>query len=523
MKRRASLGVTLSAALGLLSTLGCRSGAGGAAVAESPEVCQANQTRLIQLLESLPERGLAVRGRSDLPAASLAGVIGSGRVVDIGPDALLLDGAPLPGADTPARLTELEKALKDSAGPGVGHSVLYLSIAATTDVRTLRKYLRAIPRAYDLHLVFQSPPAGGASAAAGAASAAERLRTEPDVAKRRDLAHSAYAELARCPALLSAVDGVAAGDPSQRWPALRAALLGALPQCQCSQLDVAELRELVLAEQRAGAAAVGSVPFEFMRDERCGASFGLTPLQTVVADIEAFDEKFAGAYASEALSFDQVVTNDRLLNYLCQALPGETLAALQRERRTFYWKVPGLPRCQAWQFEPSAPGSPMGTWRRQGEHGQLPLAVHYWQGAEEIRLYGPVPDGTSRPTDERTWSCDQDFRMRGVDAQSIVLETGRWFFDAEACEQASTEQATFPGCVTALAGGPSDPTNPPPPTFPAETTGREPPPRPTPPPPVRAPRASTAEPAGAGKAEPAPDEPPGAAEAPERSSAPAQP
>jgi hypothetical protein len=250
-----------------------------------------------------------------------------------------------------------------------------------------------------------------------------------------------------------------------------------------------------------------------MRDERCGASFGLTPLQNVVSDIEAFDEKFAGAYASEALSFDQVVTNDRLLNYLCQALPGETLAALQRERRTFYWKVPGSPRCQAWQFEPSAPGSPMGTWRRRGEHGQLPLAVHYWQGAEEIRLYGPVPDGTSRPTDERTWSCDQDFRMRGVDADSIVLESGRWFFDAEACEQASSEQATFPGCVTALAGGPSDPANPPPPTFPDETTGRENPPRATPPPPVRAPRASTAEPAPDRAPEPAP----------EHSSTPAQP
>lgn len=511
MKRRSSLAAAWGAAAGMLVALGCRSGAGGAAVAESPEVCQANQTRLIQLLESLPERGLAVRGRADLPTASLAGVIGSGRVVDIGPDALLLDGTALPGADMAARLVELEQALKDSAGPGVGHAVLYLSLASSTDVRTLRKYLRAIPRAYDLHLVFQSPPAEGASAASG--SVAERLRTEPNVAKRRELAHAAYAELARCPALLSAVDGVAAGDPSARWPALRGALLGALPQCQCSQLDTVELRELVLAEQRAGAAAVGSVPFEFMRDERCGASFGLTPLQSVVADIEAFDEKFAGAYASEALSFDQVVTNERLLNYLCQALPGETLAALQRERRTFYWKVPGLPRCQAWQFEPSAPGSPMGTWRRQAEHGQLPLAVHYWQGAEEIRLYGPVPDGTSQPTDERSWSCDQDFRMRGVDAQSIVLEAGRWFFDAEACEQASPEQAAFPGCVTALAGGPSDPANPPPPTFPAETTGRETPPQPTPPPPVRSPRASTAE--------PAPDKVP--EPTPERSSPPAQP
>ncbi|MEO8185519.1 MAG: hypothetical protein ABI895_42470, partial [Deltaproteobacteria bacterium] len=186
--------------------------------------------------------------------------------------------------------------------------------------------------------------------------------------------------------------------------------------------------------------------------------------------------------------------NERLLNYLCQALPGETLASLQRERRTFYWKVPGFPHCQAWQFEPAAPGSPMGTWRRHGEHGQLPLAVHYWQGAEEIRLYGPLPDDTSKPTDERNWSCDQDFRMRGIDGQSIELETGRWFFEAEACEKASDAQAAFPGCVTALAGGPYDPAHPPPPTFPVETTGREAAPQATPPPPAPRPRPTSASP-----------------------------
>ena len=73
--------------------------------------------------------------------------------------------------------------------------------------------------------------------------------------------------------------------------------------------------------------------------------------------------------------------------------------------------------------------------------------------------------------------------MRGIDAQSIELETGRWFFEPEACEKASTEQAAFPGCVTALAGGPPDATHPAPPTFPADTVTREPPPRPTPPPP----------------------------------------
>jgi len=474
-------------AVATLLLAACQSGTRPAAVAESPEACLANQTRLVQLLEALPDKGLAVRGRADLPVASLAGVIGGGRVVDISSDALLLDGAPLAGADTVARVGELEARLRAATGPEVQHALLYLAVSGNTDVHTLRKYLRAIPRAYDIHLVFQSPPPQSA-AASQSSSVAERLRTETDLDKRRELARSAYAELARCPQLLTAVDGVAAGDPSQRWPALRAAVLQALPSCQCTQLDAAGLRDLLLAEQRAGAAAVGALPFEFMRDERCGASFGLSPVQKVVQDIEGFDEKFAGAYANEALSFDQVVTNERLLNFLCQALPGETLAALQRERRTFFWKVPGSPRCQAWQFEPAAPGSPMGTWRRRGEHGQLPLALHYWQGAEEIRLYGPLPDDTSKPTDERNWSCDQDFRMRAVNAQAIELETGRWFFDADACEKASDEQATFPGCVTALAGGPADPGHPPPPTFPVETTGRETAPRPTPPPAAQKPR-----------------------------------
>jgi len=470
----------------------CQSGTrpGGAQAVESPEVCQANQTRLIQLLEALPDKGLAVHGRAELPVASLGGVIGSGRVVDISDQAVLLDGAPLDGADAAARISELERRLRESAGLEVGHTLLYLAVSADTDVRTLRMYLRAVPRAFDLHLVFQSPPPQGATPAPSG-SVAERLRSEGDPAKRQELARQAYAELARCPKLLSAVDSVAAGDPSQRWPALRAALLQALPSCQCSQLDAGGLRDLLLAEQRAGAAAVGSVPFEFMRDERCGASFGLSPVQKVLQDIEAFDEKFAGAYASEALSFDQVVTNERLLNYLCQALPGETLASLQRERRTFYWKVPGSARCQAWQFEPAAPGSPMGTWRRRVEHGQLPLAVHYWQGAEEIRVYGPLPNDTSKPTDERTWSCDQEFRMRGVDAQSIQLETGRWYFEPEACEKASNDQATFPGCVMALAGGPGDPNHPSPPTFPQESTGHEMAPRATPPPPAPKPRPGT--------------------------------
>ena len=475
MTRARSGAAAWCGALGLLWTSACQSGtAPDARAPESPEVCQNNQTQLLRLLEVLPEKGLAVRGRSDLPVATLGGVIGGGRVVDISDSAILLDGTALPGDDGPARIAALEQSLGQAASPGVGHTLLYLAVAAETEVPTLRSYLRAIPRSFDVHLVFQSPASSATDVGTPTASVAERLRTEKDLPTRQALARSAYAQLARCQPVLDAVDGVKAGDPSERWPALRAALLSSLPACQCSDLDAAGLRELVMAEQRAGAAAVGSVPFEFMRDERCGASFGLSPLQKVVTDIEAFDEKFSGGYAKDALAFDQVVTNERLLNYLCQALPGETLAALQREKRTFFWKVKGLAHCQAWQFEPLKPGSPMGTWRRQGENGQLPLAVHYWQGAEEIRLYGPVPDSTSQPTDERTWTCNQDFRMRGVDGHSIELETGRWFFDAETCEKASDQQGAFPGCVSALAGGPPDPQSPAPPTFPGALEGTPP-------------------------------------------------
>jgi hypothetical protein len=264
-----------------------------------------------------------------------------------------------------------------------------------------------------------------------------------------------------------AVAGIAAGDPSDRWPALRSALLQALPQCKCDELDTDELRGLLMAEQRAGAAAVGALPIDFLRDERCGASLGLTPLQKVVQDIESFDEEFAGGYGPETLDFQQIVTNDRLLEYLCQALPGETLAQLSRSRHTFYWKVRGLEQCQAWRFEPLAPGSPMGSWRRTGNANLPDLAVHYWQGAEEIRLYGPVSDPSSKPTDERTWACNQDFRMRGIDAQSIELETGRWFFSEAACQKSSDAEAAFPGCIAALAGGPPELPPAVPATFPA--------------------------------------------------------
>jgi hypothetical protein len=309
-------------------------------------------------------------------------------------------------------------------------------------------------------------------AGAESASVAERLLSEVDLPTRHALAREAYRKHARCAPVQHALDGVAAGDPLERWPALRSALLGALPQCACTDLDSDPLREMLLAEQRAGAAAVGAVPVDFMRDERCGATFGMSPVQKVVQQIQAYDEEFSGQYGRASVDFAQVVTNDRLLTYLCPALPGETLAALQRLRHTFFWKVRGIENCQAWQFEPLAPGSPMGTWRRPGSDAGPPLAIHYWQGAEEIRLYGPPPSADSKPTDDHVWACDQNFRMRGVGPSSIELEHGRWYFDRDACQKASDEEATFPGCIAALAGGPPELPPAVPATFPALGDGQ---------------------------------------------------
>jgi hypothetical protein len=439
-----------------------------AARAPTAEECIANRSSLIELLESLPEKGLALRGRSDLPVASLGGVIGSGRVVDVAADAVLLDGKPILGQNATERLAELGKQLADGAKPAVPRPLIYLAVEGSMDVRTLRGYLAAIPRGYDTYLVFQAPPPQPGSGA----SVSERLLSEVDQATRQALAREGYRKYARCAPLQTAVDGVAAGDPLERWPALRTALLGALPECACTELDSEPLREMLLAEQRAGAAAVGAVPVDFMRDERCGASFGMSPVQKVMQNIQAFDEEYAGQYGHDSVDFAQVVTNERLLTYLCPALPGETLAALQRLRHTFFWKVRGVEACQAWQFEPLAPGSPMGTWRRQGSEAAPPLAIHYWQGAEEIRLYGPLPTSESRPTDDHVWACDQDFHMRGIDAESIELEHGRWYFDRDACQKSRDEDSTFPGCIAALAGGPPELPPAVPATFPALGDGQ---------------------------------------------------
>jgi hypothetical protein len=176
------------------------------------------------------------------------------------------------------------------------------------------------------------------------------------------------------------------------------------------------------------------------------------PLRSVarlLEQIEKFDEEYAGKWQDDTLRFEQVITNDRLLVQFCDALPGETLAALGRAKRSIYFRAPGREGCDAWSFEPLAPGAPMGTVRR-GARGAGGSAFHYWQAAEEISLFGPLtPGAPSKPTDEREWPCKTTYKPTGIDEDAITLENGRWFFTETACRSAPPS--------TAVGGCPSEP------------------------------------------------------------------
>jgi hypothetical protein len=272
---------------------------------------------------------------------------------------------------------------------------------------------------------------------------AARVFAERDATKRMALAKEGYAVYSTCPAVHRAVAAAEGHTSEARWPQLRRGILEALPSCRCEQLDSENLGSLLVAEQRSSGVAIGSLLVDFLADERCSAAMPLRSVQQVLADVEKFEEEFSGQWQGEALQFEEILTSDRLLVYLCGALPGETLASLQRARRTLFFKTPL--GCQPWQFAPQSPGAPMGTWSRTSSPH---AAMHYRQYAEEIRLFGPVPSAESQPTDEGPWQCSQDFKMHSVDADWIGLEQGgRWFFSEEACRTAPATDAFPAGCV----------------------------------------------------------------------------
>jgi hypothetical protein len=199
---------------------------------------------------------------------------------------------------------------------------------------------------------------------------------------------------------------------------------------------------------------------------------GLRAVKKLLGQMEKFDADNAGAWTGDALRFEQVITNERLRERFCDALPGETLAALEKARRTLYFRVPGPEVCQAWRFEPLAPGAPMGTLRREPPDpgGSGPAALHYWQAAEELDLFGPVEEA-SKPTDERQWPCRTRYRMTGIDAESIALETGRWFFTQSSCQKAPPEAIAPPSCSAPTTATPVGSASPAP-----ATSGAAPPP-----------------------------------------------
>jgi len=432
------------------------------AASATPESCEAGQAELVALLEQLPERAVAGAVHVELPKAALGGNVGTGPVLEVAADAAWLDGEPIAGESSGARagrFAELlpavlaKHAATRASKTAASHPTLYVAGAQDLDVRTLRLFLRVVPDTTPLRLLFDAPsiPVDGDAEREGHDLAA-RLLAERDPVKRRALAQEGYEAFAECGAIHEAVASVATLADEARWPALRTRLLEATRTCSCESMDSGSLKHLVAAEQRAGAMAFGSLTLSFLKDERCGASMPLRSLQKLLAQVEAFDAEFAGDWQHDALAFERVITDERLLNYFCDALPGETLAALQRARAKVYWRVAAGMPCEAWQFEPLAPGTPMGTWKRRAPISAPPLALHYWQGSEEIRVYGPQT-ASSKPTDTATWECNQNLKMTGVDARGISLEAGRWYFNEQACNAGDATEALIPGCVGRLVAG----------------------------------------------------------------------
>ena len=410
--------------------------------------CEANKKELLTFTERLPERTLSRSLKVSLPESSVGALPGPGRVLQVSELEAALDEQPLPGATLDERVARLREQLADgatatSAGSAPG-ATLYVAAAADVDVQTVRAYLEAVPERLALRWLVRmpAPPASRKTSGAAGHELALRILAERDASSRRELAREGYATFSRCQAVTDAVSAVAASGPAQRWPALRGALLAAFPRCDCTELDSHNLEQLLLAEQRAGNATLAALPLGFLRDARCGASMPLRSMQKLSTQIEEFDREFSGQIQEDAIRFEQVISDERLLNTFCNALPGETLAAFAKARAALYWRLPGGV-CEAWRFEPLSPGAPMGTWRRQGD---APLAYHYWQAAEEVRLFGPLSaEDKTLPTDRREWSCDHEQRLIGVDARSIQLEQGRWFFSEAAC-RAAPESDALTGC-----------------------------------------------------------------------------
>jgi hypothetical protein len=375
----------------------------------------------------------------ELPESDLGGAPGTGAILRVTQDLTALDDTIARGESHLERAKQLETLARVEG-------TLYVAASPDTNVRTLRTYLSYVPKGVTLKLLYRTPSELQSPQGTGPASGlATQLLTERDRDKRRALALDGYDTYSKCAGVKQAAVASQELEDGPRWAKLRGNLLEALPACSCDQLDSTSLKQLLVAEQRAGSMQLGAMPLSFLADERCGASMPLRSVQKLLGQVERFDEDYAGAWKDDALSFEKVITNERLLGYFCDALPGETLAALQRQKATIYLKLAS--GCQGWRFDPLSAGTPMGTWHRESQ-GSEKRSIFYWQAAEHIRVFGPAED-KKKPTDSGPWACEKTLELTGIDASSVSLESARWFFSVAECKEASADAITPNGCFAA--------------------------------------------------------------------------
>lgn len=443
----------------------------GARYATGPS-CEERQAQLVDVLQSLPDQTLNSPLTIPLPTATLAGAFGKGPVLEVHDARLWFEGKEIAGGTLEDRARTLAGLVASSAG-ATAKSTLYVAASANVDMRTLQAYLAVVPDAYELRLSFARPASAAEPAAASAEADeetdedsvyAEELLTERDPRRRREIAAAGYQEYSDCEAITSATSGQAQAPDATRWPALKRAMIEAVPRCECSDINPDGLRNLLVAEQRAGNVALGSMPAMFLKDTRCKASMPLRTVQQVLGDVEKFDAEFSGSWDETGVKFEEVVTNERLLNYLCSAMPGELFESVSAEFATVYVKTSKAPQCRGYRLEPVARGAVFGTFRGQTP-GPNEASFHYRLGGNDLRVFGPLPTAESRATDEGPWACNKDMKLAESDAVSIAAEGGgRFYFTAAACERGGAD-GVFPSCVfdptlTPLTAPPPEPPSP---------------------------------------------------------------
>jgi hypothetical protein len=457
----------IGSSLLLATGLGCSSRSSFTGTApEYSLACPERKQGLVAFLERLPESATISGVSVELPSSTLGSPPGPGRMLELSEGALRLDAGELLNGSEAERIAFLDRFLEAfvaearaaKARDETTRLSLYVAAAEDVTVGEIRKYLVRVPDGLPVRLLVRTNAREARLEAEPgtperARELAEGLLTELDASRRAALSRDGYDTFSNCAAF---DDGAAKSvelASRERWPALRRHAIATLPSCACEEFDSLALRILFAAEQRAGAATLGSVPFSFAKDERCGASMPLRSVKTLLAQMEQFDAADAADFKNDAVTFDAIITNERLREQFCDALPGETLAALSRAKRTVYWKLAGA-ECDAFRFEPMAKGAPMGTLRRvKSGAGAPPVLFHYWQAAEQLGVFGPLTEGDgSKPTDTRAFACRQDLALAAVDAAGIKLENGGMYFTEAACRAAGAATATV-GCVANFAAG----------------------------------------------------------------------